>query len=111
MSDRARMSKRELSLTMKAIVSRQVRESSKLASAVVASRFGGKSCDERRDRVGCAHDAEKVRARRCGQQRAALYGNAVTEANKRGNKHASQKEKSFAPPRYVRGRPVRRELD
>ena len=95
------MSNRELSLTMKAVVSRQVRESSKAASAVVAARLGGKSCEERINRVGRAHGEEKLRAAqmratRCG----IIYGDAVTEANKRGGKKTeANKEKSFNPPR------------
>lgn len=86
---------------MKTIVSRQVRESSKVASAVVAARLGGKSCKERSNRVGRAHGEEKLRAAQIrATQRGATYGDAVTEANKRGsNKRESKRDDSFDPPR------------
>lgn len=94
------MSNRELSLAMKAVVSRQVRESSKAASAVVASRLEGKSSEERTNRVARAHGEKKLRAAQMrATQRGVIYGDAVTEANKRGSKVESKKEKNFDPPR------------
>lgn len=95
------LSNRELSLTMKTVVSRQVRESSNVASAVVAARRGGKSCEERSNRVGQAHGEEKLRAAQMrATRRGVIYGDAVTEANKRGRKKSeSKKETSFNPPR------------
>lgn len=96
-----KMSSRELSLTLKTIGSRQVRESSKVASAVVAARLGGRSCEDRNNRVGRAHGEEKLRAAQMrATQRGVIYGDAVTEANKRGTKKGdSKKEKGFDPPR------------
>jgi len=96
------MSHRELSLTMKTIGSRKVRESSKVASATVAARVGGNRC-ERDNRVSRVHAEDKMRL---AQQRAAkpgvIYGDAVKEANlrgcMRGGKRTSSKE-SFEPSR------------
>ncbi len=96
------MSRRELSLAVKTIGSRKVRESSKAASAVVAARVGGKRC-ERNNRVSRAYAEDKTRV---AQLRAAkpgvIYGDAVKEANlhgcMRGGKRTSSKE-IFEPSR------------
>lgn len=95
------MSRRELSLTLKTIVSRQVRENSKAASAVTAARLGGRACEERNKRVGRAHGEKKLRAAQMrATQRGVIYGDAVTEANKLGGmKRGSKREKSFDPLR------------
>lgn len=91
------MSHRELSLTMKTIGSRKVRESSKVASAIVAARLGGKRHEECSNRVSRVHAEDKMRV---AQLRAAkpgvVYGDAVKEANLhgcvRGSKRISGKE-------------------
>lgn len=99
------MSHRELSLALKAIVSREVRENSKAASATVAARLGGRSVEERHNRVGRAHDEEKLRAARLRAAKpGAVYGDAVKEANMRANNGSKNRGKkprmnSFDPLR------------
>lgn len=90
------MSRRELSLTMKAVVSREVRENSKVASTTVAGRLGGRSVQER-NRVGRAHGEEKLRvARLRAAKPGAVYGDAVKKANMRGSKNkGKQRTNSF----------------
>lgn len=96
-------SNRELSLMMKTIAYREVRESGKAASATVAARVGGIA--ERSHRVvGRAYDEEKLRvARLRAIRRETVYGDAVKEANMRGTNYRSKakqkRDETSRPPR------------
>lgn len=78
-----KLSRRELALAQKVVLSREVRERGKAAAAAVSARLCGQAAD-RDGRILRARKLEKLRAAR---QRAArpenIYGNAVKEANLR----------------------------
>lgn len=89
------MSHRQLSLTMKAIASRAVRESSKLASATVAARLRGQN-GERSKRVNRAHGEERLKvAQLRTTRREAIYGDAVKQANMRGGNGREVKSNKY----------------
>lgn len=90
---------------MKTIGSRKVRENSKVASAVVAARVGGKRC-ERNNRVSHAHAEDKTRvAQLRAAKPGAIYGDAVKEANlhgcMRGGKRSSKEIFELSRCTYV----------
>lgn len=79
---------------MKAIAAREVRESSKLASATVAARLQGQN-GERSSRVTRAHGQEKLRVDQLRTtRREAIYGDAVKQANMRGGNGRKVKSKT-----------------
>lgn len=93
------MSHRDLSVALKAMASREVRESSKIASATVAARLKGQN-SERSSRVAHAHRKEQLRvAQLRATRRESIYGDAVKEANMRsGNGGKRKKAKTRESP-------------